>query len=892
MEKTDSTNRIPNWLVGAKVRPPRTGIQEVLRQSSTPSSHAALLTYIEAPAGYGKTTLLAQHRQQKLANEDMRVAWFTISADDTYLTFVEYLAFSFANNGLDIPATFFDGLLDSSDPAHFLNVLIAAIERDANEWQLILDDLENAGDDICRAIEQMLSICPENITFLMAGRKNPGIGLSIYKLQGQLSEHTPDTLCFSKIEIHSLVGDRISIEDAEKIHNTTLGWPIAVQMVNMDIKAGKTVDTALSRLRYPSETASLYIKEQIDQRLSPAIRNMLLDASILEWLEPEALNFVVGAHNILTHMDELGEVSSLISNMEGNHETYRLHPLLREFLQSALHREAPERYKEIQRKTSVWMCQQNHLRLALTHAQCAEDSNLIGETIEHFGAMQIFVREGVSRAFDAEHFLTDEILINFPRVALLQCGIHSKKGRLAEAINLYQKLGPITSDYQCDREGGNTAAFLLEDALCKPFIAHYCCQPLDKLDCDEPNRLSEKDSTSPLVAGALNNILCMTWFVKGDLPNANNAGIKARRYYETASSNYGIMFIDLHEGSIALNRGDIAKANELYSAAKSKQRQYFKNDTGAHLVVDILMAELATSQGDLANADKFFYGLSKRLIASEAWFDIYGIAVEQILDYMLYRSKISVALAFIEDMITYAEAEQLLALQPILSRQKLLLQSLSTDEPLAVHYPDSKESILNTLHQNLWRETELQTLTLYRIYARQPEKIPELSGLANSVAAYFQSKGLRVPTIRILVTAAVSQWVCGNHEIAADHLKQAMPLIMDSGFLWPCIMHADTLDAILDHIETMEPTAPVTEWKTFLSKQEDTSVKGPLFSPREVDVLKHLVQGKQDKVIARELGVTEHAVRYHLKNIYAKAQVSNRYEAITTIQASGILSNR
>lgn len=54
----------------------------------------------------------------------------------------------------------------------------------------------------------------------------------------------------------------------------------------------------------------------------------------------------------------------------------------------------------------------------------------------------------------------------------------------------------------------------------------------------------------------------------------------------------------------------------------------------------------------------------------------------------------------------------------------------------------------------------------------------------------------------------------------------------------------------------------------------------PRLSNREWDVLKLLLQGKSNKLIASSLGISARTVEFHLKNIYAKYQVSSRIELI------------
>jgi DNA-binding CsgD family transcriptional regulator len=54
----------------------------------------------------------------------------------------------------------------------------------------------------------------------------------------------------------------------------------------------------------------------------------------------------------------------------------------------------------------------------------------------------------------------------------------------------------------------------------------------------------------------------------------------------------------------------------------------------------------------------------------------------------------------------------------------------------------------------------------------------------------------------------------------------------------------------------------------------------PRLTNREWDVLKLLLQGKSNKMIASSLGISNRTVEFHLKNIYAKFQVSSRIELI------------
>ncbi|MEN3747364.1 response regulator transcription factor [Sphingomonas sp. HF-S3] len=61
-------------------------------------------------------------------------------------------------------------------------------------------------------------------------------------------------------------------------------------------------------------------------------------------------------------------------------------------------------------------------------------------------------------------------------------------------------------------------------------------------------------------------------------------------------------------------------------------------------------------------------------------------------------------------------------------------------------------------------------------------------------------------------------------------------------------------------------------------------------SPREIDILALVATGKANKVVARELDVSEQTVKAHLRTIFQKLGVQDRTQAVTTALRRGIIS--
>jgi DNA-binding NarL/FixJ family response regulator len=76
-----------------------------------------------------------------------------------------------------------------------------------------------------------------------------------------------------------------------------------------------------------------------------------------------------------------------------------------------------------------------------------------------------------------------------------------------------------------------------------------------------------------------------------------------------------------------------------------------------------------------------------------------------------------------------------------------------------------------------------------------------------------------------------------------------------------------------------------------LMKKDAPSADGPL-TPRQLDVLKYLIQGKSNKEIGRELGLSEATVKAHLAAVFRSLNVDNRTEAVQVAEQRGLLRKR
>ena len=161
---------------------------------------------------------------------------------------------------------------------------------------------------------------------------------------------------------------------------------------------------------------------------------------------------------------------------------------------------------------------------------------------------------------------------------------------------------------------------------------------------------------------------------------------------------------------------------------------------------------------------------------------------------------------------------------------------------------------------------------------------------------------LCISTDRVLGLLCVTM---GQLDEAAGHFEDALEFTRRAGYrpelAWTCYDYADALfqrdgpgdrakaSSLLEESVAIAQEVGMRPLAERVAGLQDRADLGPTritgypggLTPREVEVLEHLAQGKTNREIARELVLSERTVQRHISNIYAKIQVRNRAEATT-----------
>lgn len=146
-------------------------------------------------------------------------------------------------------------------------------------------------------------------------------------------------------------------------------------------------------------------------------------------------------------------------------------------------------------------------------------------------------------------------------------------------------------------------------------------------------------------------------------------------------------------------------------------------------------------------------------------------------------------------------------------------------------------------------------------------RMPDMDGLA--VQAELSARGLALPVILLTGHGDVSVAVRAMKAGAVDFLEKPFE-------------KADLIDAIERGLERLH----AVETKTLRAGEAATILAG--LSPRELDVLKGMVQGLPNKSIAFDLGISPRTVEVHRANLMTKLGVRSLSEALRLAFAAGL----
>jgi LuxR family maltose regulon positive regulatory protein len=342
------------------------------------------LTILQAEAGYGKSTALAE-----LSRDVQPVVWYQVNQEDNDpLVFLSHLCHAFLRSYPQIPelpVQFLDGWSGTQEPLPWrwvVDQVINALSRYLVEPALfILDDAHLIIDsgEVAYILDRLVGLAPGNLHILLSGRPTISLpGLPRWRSQGEVLFLDQATLTFNFEEIMALFSKQyqlsLSNEEGESLLSYTEGWAIALQLIWQSARQHSvpTLDLPLQGEIVSLDALFELLTHEIFERQPSDVREFLVVTSVLRELSIEACDALLQGAKY-----QIGNTGSLLAYLQRQElfvvETaggnLRYHHVFHNFLRQQSSSEQLERWNHL---AAHYFQTKNRPDEALYHLQSAK----------------------------------------------------------------------------------------------------------------------------------------------------------------------------------------------------------------------------------------------------------------------------------------------------------------------------------------------------------------------------------------------------------------------------------------------------------------------------------------------------------------------------------------
>ena len=428
-------------LVATKIDPPqpRTGILRRPRLvSRLIDQPLGRLTVVAAPAGWGKTSLLAEWAGSD--GPHTRFAWVWLDADDNdeglFWSYVVEALRTVRPNIVSAPPDLarLPGAVSIRD---VVPLLINDFRKADGETVLILDDYHQiATRTIHDAVSYLIDHLPGSLRVVISSRTDPPLPLGRLRAAGELTEIRAARLGFDEYEAHTLLRSTLGLDiepaTVRQLWERTEGWPAGLYLAGLSVRDRADVTSFVEDLARDDRNIAEYLAEEVLDSQEPGRRTFLLRTSILDRLAGPLCDEILAATGSQTMLEDMERDNLFVIPLDGRREWFRYHRLFGDWLRHELALREPAAVPELHLRAAWWHQRHHSYLRGIDHALAAEDVGLAADLIEeHFYKAGYGERATTSRLAA----IPDEIAMARPRLALARAVDELTYGHVKDAAH-------------------------------------------------------------------------------------------------------------------------------------------------------------------------------------------------------------------------------------------------------------------------------------------------------------------------------------------------------------------------------------------------------------------------------------------------------------------------
>ncbi len=856
------------------------------------------LTLISAPAGFGKTTLLAQW----LAHSGMPVAWLSLEAEDNDPTrFLSYVIAALQTLDAQVGTTALEMLRTPQPPSPETVLAVLAndlVSHEGGDFVLVLDDYHViTADPIQRGMAFLLEHLPPQLHLILATRADPPLPLAWLRAQGQLCEVRAAHLRFGPAEasafLQTVMGLDLEAKAIATLQQRTEGWVVGLQLAALSLQGKADVSAFLAAFTGTHRFVLDYLSEEVLARQPASVQQFLLHTSILERLSGPLCDAVTGQEGSQAMLEALERANLFVVPLDDERGWYRYHHLFAQVLRRHLQQAEPTLPPVLHRRASAWYEQHALPAEAVRHALAVPDAELAARLIEPL-ALPLAYQGQLSTVLGWMNALPEALVRTRPflcvyhaRLLLYSNQFEAAKVRLQEAEERFREEMPAE---QTRTFHGRLLSIRAGIAGLSGNITHAVSLAREALE------LLPETEVIPR-AGAL-VITAHVHMASGDVTSDSEHAVTAAVPLIRASgSPFAIVAILACLAHLHVLQGRLRQAAATYEQVMQAVPQPEILQTSfTSLCYYFGLGDLLREWNELDVAEQHLaqgMALVNETQTVDPFWAVLGYTALARLEQA--RGNTHAALATLDALERLAERRHFpphLMTQGAAGRAQLELAQGNV--AAAIRWADS--SGLSAEDEDLSYLREGEYLALGRVRMAQGRDDPatpllqDVLCLLDRLLQNAEAKARLNSVLHILVLRALALEVQGDQTSALSTLEHALVLAEPEGYIRLFVDEGAPMRALLrqTHARSRVPGYVATLLAAFGEQHASdlplaSARPGPLAEPltkREREVLRLLLEGASNREIARRLVLSVNTVKRHVYNLCGKLGVQSRTQAI------------
>jgi LuxR family maltose regulon positive regulatory protein len=882
------------------------------------------LILIIAPAGFGKTTLLASC----INCGGMPVAWLSLDKNDNQAgRFLSYLiaALQEADNTIGSESARLMGELQGGPPEAVLSSLINDLYTAGRGMTLVLDDYQFIHSQaVHEAVAFLLDHCPNTIHLVIATRSDPPLPLARLRARGQMVEIRAADLRFTTVEatqfLNDVMGLHLDSGSVAKLEERTEGWIAGLQMAALSMRGQDDVDGIIQAFAGTNRFIMDFMLEEVLAREPEEIQTFLLKTSILTRLTGSLCDAVTGLSGGQEMLRQLERRNLFVIPLDNTCGWYRYHHLFADLLRARLNQLYPGLSRCMHALAAAWYEENNFYEDAIQHALAADDYPEAARLVEVV-AENAWLNGQYARILAWTRAIPAEVIYSRPWLCIWNAWAFTQTG-VSESIDQWIAAAEQSTITQQEDLSSMNALDASQDVqvLMNEIVALKAFAVSFSQDYDRAIELGEAFLRNPPLRNKK-----IAQFTR-----CNVLHLLSSMYYATGN---------LHKAEQTC-RATIDLANETGFTLRhlhAVNKLIMVNNVNGHLYRSYQLMEDTLSLLQARGIDHYFAASQlcfRKIQLLYEWNQLddfqrlveSGINKEMLVDvpYLLVDAYNIQALDLLHKK-DYSNAQDALNKAKALAQKSYIWEGLTwRTESLQVRLWLKKCYLSPAIawastqaadrDHNLSFTTESRAVARARILLAQ-RAYREATSLLSRLSDAGEVAGRNGSLIEIRVLQATALLGLGEQGAAVVEVERALALAEPEGYVRTFLDEGQPMLLLLSRIAN-DASSLHTKYALRLLEafqEEDassSSIVQPMISPdhravlhaiasgdllieplsqRELEVLHLLALGKTNQEIAQTLIIAPGTVKAHTASIYRKLDASNRTEAAARARKLGIL---